>query len=129
MKKGLALFSAHVRICIAEDETNGREEITFAGTIATHNHIVLGRKRLNNRLILVAIDILAFSNRSQTIFELATCDSPFEALDNNLLNVHLDEARDAKSTLITTQASRSQHRIRSQAPVPLSDTNRVSCIY
>lgn len=114
-------------ICIAEDETNGREEITFAGTIATHDHIVLGRKRLNNRLILVTIDILAISNRAQNRFELATCDSPFEALDDNLLNVHL-EARDAKSTLITTQASRSQHGIRNQAPVPLNDTSRVSCV-
>ena len=117
-----------MRIGIAEDETNGREEITFAGTIATHDHIVLGRKRLNNRLILVTIDILAISNRTQKRSELATCDSPFEALDDNLLNVHLDEARDAKSTLITPQASRSQHRNQSQAPVPLSDTNRVSCV-
>ena len=117
-----------MRIGIAEDETNGREEITFAGTIATHDHIVLGRKRLNNRLILVTIDILAISNRTQKRSELATCDSPFEALDDNLLNVHLDEARDAKSTLITPQASRNQHRIRNQAPVPLSDTNRVSCV-
>ena len=115
-------------IGIAEDKTDGREEITFAGTIATHDHIVLGRKRLNNRLILVTIDILAISNRTQKRSELATCDSPFEALDDNLLNVHLDEARDAKSTLITPQASRNQHRIRNQAPVPLSDTNRVSCV-
>lgn len=88
---------------IAEDETDGREEITFAGTIATNDHIVLGRKRLDDRLVLVA------KRCSKSVIAQIKKDnahSPLEALDNNLLNVHLDEARDAKSTLITTKASR-----------------------
>lgn len=88
---------------IAEDETDGREEITFARTIATNDHIVLGRKRLDDRLVLVA--------KRRSISAIAqirkdNAHSPLKALNNNLLNVHLDEARDAKSTLITTKASR-----------------------
>ena len=56
MKKGLSFLSSHMGIGITEDETNCREEITFAGSIATNNHIVLMRKRLDHGLILVAID-------------------------------------------------------------------------
>lgn len=54
MQKGLSLLSPEVCVGIAEDETDGREEITFAGTIATNDHIVLGRKRLDDRLVLIA---------------------------------------------------------------------------
>ena len=90
-------------IGIAEDETDGREEITFTGTIATNDHIVLGREGLDDRLVLVAercsVSVI-------TRIKKDNAHSPLKALDNNLLNVHLDEARDAKSPLIPTKASR-----------------------
>jgi hypothetical protein len=54
MKESLSLLSAEVGVGIAEDETNGRKEITFSGTVAANDHIMLGRKRFNDRLILVA---------------------------------------------------------------------------
>jgi len=92
-----------VCIGIAEDKTDGREEITFAGTIATNDHIVFGREGLDDRLVLVAKG-RSISVKAQTKKDNA--HSPLKALDNNLLNVHLDEARDAKSTLVTTKASR-----------------------
>ena len=40
---------------IAEDETNGRKEVAFTGTIATNDDIMLRGEGLNHGLILVAI--------------------------------------------------------------------------
>lgn len=40
---------------IAEYEPNGREEVTFAGTIAADDDIVFGGEWLDDRLILVAV--------------------------------------------------------------------------
>ena len=55
MKKSLSLFATHVSVGIAEDESNGREEVAFARTIAADNDIVLGGERFDDRLILVAV--------------------------------------------------------------------------
>lgn len=41
MKKSLSLFPAKVGVGIAEDETDRREEITLARTIAADDDIVL----------------------------------------------------------------------------------------
>jgi len=54
MQKGLTLLSAKMSIGITKDKTDGREEVTLAGTIAANNDIVFGRKWLDNRLVLVA---------------------------------------------------------------------------
>lgn len=63
MQKGLSLLSTQVSVGIAENEPNGREEITFTGTIAANDHVVFGRKRLDDRLVLVAADTNAISSR------------------------------------------------------------------
>lgn len=55
MKKSLALFSPHVRVGITEDESNGREEVTFTGTIATDNNVVFWGEWLDHGLVLVTI--------------------------------------------------------------------------
>lgn len=55
MKESLSLFSAHMSVGIAKDETDSSEEVAFPGSIATNNDIVLGREGLDNRLILIAV--------------------------------------------------------------------------
>lgn len=55
MQQSLALFSAEVSVGIAQDESNCREEVALARTIATDDNIVLWRKGLNDRLVLVAV--------------------------------------------------------------------------
>ena len=55
MKKGLAFLSAQVGVSIAEDETNGREEVTLSGAIATNDDIMLRGEWLDDRLVLVAV--------------------------------------------------------------------------
>lgn len=44
---------AHLCIGIAENEPNGSEEITLAGSVAPDNDIVLGRKGFDSGLLLV----------------------------------------------------------------------------
>lgn len=55
MKKRLALFSTQVRVGITENEADGGEEVTLAGSVATHDHIVFRRERFNDCLVLVAV--------------------------------------------------------------------------
>lgn len=55
MKKSLSLFTTKVRVCIAQDETNGGEEVTLARSIAADDDIVFRGERLDDGLILVAI--------------------------------------------------------------------------
>lgn len=54
MQKSLALLPAEMSVGIAEDESNGREEVTLPGTIAADNDVVFGGEWLDNRLIFVA---------------------------------------------------------------------------
>jgi hypothetical protein len=55
VEEALALLAAHLRVGIAENESNGCEEVTLAGTIASDNYIGFVRKRFNDCLILVAV--------------------------------------------------------------------------
>jgi hypothetical protein len=55
VKKGLTLLSAHMSVGIAEDEANGREEITLPRPIAADDDIMLGREWLDDRLVFVAV--------------------------------------------------------------------------
>lgn len=55
MQKGLSLLSTQMSVGIAKDKPNGRKEVTFPRPIATNNHVMFGRKRLNYRLVLVAV--------------------------------------------------------------------------
>lgn len=41
VKQSISLFPAHLSVCITEDESNGREEVAFPGTIAPNDDIVL----------------------------------------------------------------------------------------
>jgi hypothetical protein len=88
VEKGLPLLAAHVCVGIAEDESNGGEEVTLARTIAPDDDIGPGREGLDDGLILVA----ARGRLSvQGYLRARSCVSgaPFEALDDNLLDVHL----------------------------------------
>lgn len=55
VKQSLTLLSAQMGVGITENKPNGREEVTLARTIAADDNIVFGRKRLNDRLVLVAV--------------------------------------------------------------------------
>lgn len=83
MEESASLFAPHLSVCIAENETDGCEEITFPRAIAPYNDVVLRRERLNDGLILVAVVTI-----SRIRFPGAI-DVPFEALDDDLLDVHL----------------------------------------
>lgn len=50
----MAFLPAEMSVGIAEDEANGREEVTLSGTIAADNDVVFGGEWLNDRLIFVA---------------------------------------------------------------------------
>ncbi len=50
MKKGAPLFPSHLCVGIAKDESDGGEEITLSGAIATHNHVVFWGEGLNDSL-------------------------------------------------------------------------------
>lgn len=54
MQQGLSLFATHLGVGIAEDESDGGEEVALAGTIAADDDIVLGREGLDDGLVLVA---------------------------------------------------------------------------
>lgn len=62
MKESLSLFPAKMGVGIAEDETNRREEITLARTIAADDDIVFWREGLDDRLILVATRTFSSAN-------------------------------------------------------------------
>lgn len=83
MNESLTLFATHLRIRIAEDETNGGEEVTLARTIATHDYIEFGGEGVDNGLILVA----AIEVRPSQMCEGCVC-LPFEALDGDLFDMH-----------------------------------------
>jgi hypothetical protein len=61
VQQSLSLLSAKVSVCIAKDESNGREEVTLPRTIATDDHIVFWGERLDNRLIFVAVKATSVS--------------------------------------------------------------------
>jgi hypothetical protein len=82
-------------IGIAEDETNRSKEVTLAGTIATHDYIVFWREGLDDRLVLVARGIKGLV-ATLKVFSRASSEKshiPFEALNDNLLDIHLRGAR------------------------------------
>lgn len=64
MDEGLSLLTAHLRVCIAEDEANRSEEITLARSIATDDDIEFGGKWVDDGLVLVAAR-LWLTNRSK----------------------------------------------------------------
>lgn len=64
VKKGASLFPAHLRIGIAEDKPDGREEITLPRTIASYDDVVFWGEGFDDSLILVAgttISTVAFA--------------------------------------------------------------------
>ena len=56
----MPLLSTHLSICIAEDETNGGEEIAFSGAIVPNYHVVFRGERLDDGLFLVAVPVISF---------------------------------------------------------------------
>lgn len=55
MKKSASLFAPHLRICIAENKTDGGKEVTLPGAVAPYDDIVLRREGLDDRLVFVAV--------------------------------------------------------------------------
>lgn len=86
MKESIPLLTAHLRVSITEDETDSGEEVALSRAIASNDHIMLWRERLNNGLIFVTtLDISIGKLRHR-------CGSkvPFEALYDYLFDVHLE---------------------------------------
>jgi hypothetical protein len=55
MKKSLSFLTAKMGVSIAENESNGGEEVTLARTIAADDDIVFRGEGLDNGLVLVAV--------------------------------------------------------------------------
>ena len=91
MEQSLALLPSHLRVRIAEYESNGGEEVALSGTIATDNHIALWRERFDDGLFLVTGASLAIIRDHFVPYAI-----PLEPLDDDLLDMHL---RDAPSAL------------------------------
>ena len=85
MEQSIPLLSAHLGICISKHEADRSKEVTLAGPIMTNNHIVLGRKGFNDRLLLVT-NLLSAATKIATRGK----QSPFESLDDDLLDMHVD---------------------------------------
>lgn len=111
MKQSLSLLPAKMGIGIAQDEANGCKEVTLAGTIATDDHIVFRGEGLDDRLVLVAEDMkdLVATFQVSPKARSEKSDIPFEALNDNLLDIHLRGARrDNQMAAIATTTSRIQ---------------------
>lgn len=54
MKKTLSLFPTHTGVGIAQNESNRREKVTLAGSIAADDNIGLRGEGFHNGLVLVA---------------------------------------------------------------------------
>ena len=90
MKKRLSLLTTHLRVGIAEDESHRGEEVGLARSISADNDIVLRRERLDIGLLLVAMLLLAHvpQNYRGASRIAGLWDSPLEALDADLLDIH-----------------------------------------
>ena len=84
MKQGLSFLLSHLCVCITEDEPYGGKEVALPRSIVTNNDIVLWREGLHDRLVFVARINIRWADAP------LIDDSPFEALDDNLLDVHGD---------------------------------------
>ena len=80
----MALFTTELGVVIAQDETDGCEEVGFARAVATDDYVVLGRERLNDCLVLVTVQTSAFTTDVPK-----RKDIRLEALDDDLFDVHL----------------------------------------
>ena len=58
MEQSLSLLPSHLCVGIAENETNGGEEVGLSGTIATDNDIKAGREGFDDGLVLVGLEAL-----------------------------------------------------------------------
>lgn len=69
MKKSLSFLSTEVSIGIAQNESNGGEEVTLAGTITADDDIVFWGEWFDDSLVLIAeVDIrLVQFNRDNPI--------------------------------------------------------------
>lgn len=83
MKQSLSLLSSHLRVCISENESNGREEVTLSRSVAADHDIVSRRKLLYIRLCPVAL--LEISN----LLPKRDWVSCLKALDGDGFDVHL----------------------------------------
>lgn len=104
---------------IAEHKPNGRKEVTLPGPIATNNHVMFGRKRLDHRLVFVATQPPCSSvTKLQYSCTVSVHSLPFKALDDNLFDIHLDRAtRDATTLYHPEHPVVSQPSVFSESPL------------
>ena len=72
-------------IGIAQDKSNGGEEVTLARSVAADDNIMLGREGLDDGLVLVAVVICQTWLRDLDV----NVGSPLKALYDDLLDIHL----------------------------------------
>ena len=98
MKQGLSFFPSHLSIGVTKYKSDGCKEVAFARPIAPDDNIVFRRKWINLRLIFVTD--FKVSMRLSSSCPLGVV--PFEALDDDLLDIHFDRAnsRGASNYLI-----------------------------
>lgn len=93
MKQSLSFLLAHLSVGIAKHEPNCRKKVTLARAIAPNDDIMLGRERLDDSLFTIAIEL------SVKIHREGGHAQPFEALNNDLLDMHLESRMRAISAL------------------------------
>jgi hypothetical protein len=112
VEKRLALFATHLRVGIAEDETDGGEEIALSRTIATNDDVRTGGEGLDDGLVLVAVQILALRRWILERDDFGD-GAPLEALDDDLFDIHDDNnAASRAARLITMSESQSHKEVR-----------------
>ena len=100
MEKSLPLLAAHVGVGIAEYESDGGKKITFPGAVAPDDNIGSRGERFYDCLVFVTMswEVLLANPRhtTWTLWKYAMCEVllvglgvPFEALDDDLLDMHL----------------------------------------
>lgn len=96
MQKSLALLPTEVGVGITEDKPNRRKEVTLSRTIAADDDIVFRREGLDDCLILVTIGIQV--SGFIVVRLMVDVHIPLKALDDNLLDIHFEQTRDAMIT-------------------------------
>ena len=57
VEEGTPFFAAHLRVRIAKNKSDCREEIALPGTITPHDYIVFWRKGFDDGLFFVAMEV------------------------------------------------------------------------
>ena len=87
VKESRPFLPTHLGVRVAQYEANCGEEVALARPIPANDDIVFGRERLDDCLILVATS----DGQKKSMREGDCLALPLEALDDDLLDIHLSE--------------------------------------